>query len=262
MFTLFRWLERLSLDAVIVAVLWALALEAGQGAVDGGTLVVLCLATWLTYVADRLRDAAPGRTVPLTERHLYYRDHYRQFRTAWLAAFPVAVLLAFLFLPLWKVLWGWVLVGVVLLYLYLLGRIRNPGSRLLLKRLAVPLIFTGGVAWMAESWRTPEGWCGTAVLLLGALANLFLISCQESGEEERPVWLPRSLGAAMILLVLAGNASLAIYWPAGAAALYCAAVYYVLFLRIKVREVEMIRMWADATLMDAAIILLILQIWV
>jgi len=260
---LVKWLERLSLDAVVVAVVWGIGLAQAAGRPMGiGTAMVLAMATWLVYVADRLRDVGPGKVTPKTDRHLYYDRHYKPFGLAWLGGFAVVILLAVAVLPPWKILWGWVLVLGIVWYLWKLGKDLGAGQRLLLKRTAVPLLFCLGVAWMAESWRTPEGWCGTAVLLLGALANLLLISCQESGGENRPAWLPRALGISMILLVLAGNASLAVYWPAGVAALYCAAVYYVLFLRIKVQEVEMLRMWVDAALMNAAIIVLILQIWV
>ena len=57
---LVRWLERLSLDAVIVAVVWGLALGKDTG--NPGLLVsivILGCATWLTYVSDRLWEVRP-----------------------------------------------------------------------------------------------------------------------------------------------------------------------------------------------------------
>jgi hypothetical protein len=252
--------ERFSLDAVFVAVLWCVALwqVAGVG-MDEGSLLVLTLATWLTYVADRLRDTAPGKAVPDTCRHLYYRDHYKAFRKAWLGTFPLTVLLAFVFLPMWKFLWGWVLVALILVYLHLLGRMKVASHRLLLKRLAVPLIFTVGVGWMAEGWRTMEAGAALLVLFFAALVNVLLISQAEAKGEASPVWLPGLTGGAMVLLVLAGNGALLIHWPVGIAALYCALVYFVLLLRIRERGVELIRLWTDATLADGAILILILQ---
>ena len=76
----FKWLERLSLDAVLVAVVWGLALGG-----KGMGLIVLGLATWLTYVADRLWEVRPGKPVPQTDRHSYYKSNYTVFRTVWLA---------------------------------------------------------------------------------------------------------------------------------------------------------------------------------
>jgi hypothetical protein len=256
-----EWLERMSLDAVIVAVLWGVALGQVSGVgMDAGTVLVLALATWLTYVADRLRDTAPGREVPETSRHLYYRKHYKAFRTTWLMMFPLTVLLAFVFLPLWKLQWGWVLVAVILVYLHLVGRMRAGSPRMLLKRLAVPLIFTAGVGWMSESWRTMDGGMGLLVLFLAALLNVLLIALEEAREETSPRWLPGLLGGALVLLVLAGNASLLVYWPVAVAGLYCALVYFVLLLRIREGGVEMIRLWTDAALADGAILIILLQL--
>ncbi|MEX0331552.1 MAG: hypothetical protein AB3N64_09035 [Puniceicoccaceae bacterium] len=260
MFAFFRWLERLSLDAVIVAVLWGWVLSLLAGlTVNPATLLVLAMATWLTYVADRLRDTAPGREVPETSRHLYYRRHYNQFRTIWLAVFPMTVLLAVLLLPLWKVLWGWSLVAIIAAYLHLLGKAANPSQRLLLKRLMVPIIFTAGVGWMAEGWRTMESGAAVLILFLASLVNVLLISMEEGKDSLVPRWLPGFLGASLVALVLAGNASLLIHWPVGVAALYCSMVYFVLLLRIKGSRVDWIRLWADAALADGAILIVILQ---
>jgi hypothetical protein len=257
-----QWLERMSLDAVVVAVLWGVAQGlAGGASISFGILLILALATWLTYVADRLRDAAAGRNVPTTCRHLYYRNHYKEFRIAWLVAFPVTIVLALVLLPLWKFIWGWVLVGLIIGYLYSVGKTVDASRRLLLKRLAVPLIFTAGVGWMTEGWRTAEGGVGLLVLFMAALCNVLLISSQEKREKTLPSWLPGLLGVTLVALVLAGNLSLLIHWPTGVAALYCAMVYFILLLRIKERGLKVIRLWVDAALADGAILVILLQYW-
>lgn len=255
-----RWLERLSLDAVFVAVLWGMSLGAAAGGMPPpGELGVLAMATWLTYVADRLRDVRSGRPVPLTDRHLYYQNHYNEFRGAWLAGFLVVVPAALLMLPAWKFAGGWVLVGGILLYLWLVGKIRAASARLLLKRTAVPLIFTLGTAWMAEAWRTGAGLATAAVLLAGALANVLLISRREADPETAPGWLSPAAAGSVGLLALACLAAFPFHWPAGVAALYGTAVFAFLLNRIRETGLDHIRMWADAALADMAILFLLLE---
>ena len=255
-----KWLERLSLDAVGVALLWGGALGMlGGHSLRAGDWIVLALATWLTYVADRLRDAAPGRETPLTDRHLFYERHRKVVSLWWLGLFALVFLAAVILLPVWKLLWGWTLVVGIAGYLWFLGQPLGFSQRLLLKRICVPLIFTLGVGWIAESWRTPEGLLASAVLLAGALANVLLISYQENRDKELPAWLPRLLGGALLGLLVLGNGALLVRWSIGVAALYCAVVYFVLFIRIKAQGVGMVRMWCDAALADGAILILLIE---
>ncbi|MGC9450433.1 MAG: hypothetical protein ACP5I4_03210 [Oceanipulchritudo sp.] len=258
--SLTRWLERLSLDAVMVALLWGLALEeVSRRQLRMGDILVLSLATWLTYVADRLRDAGSDRETPQTDRHLFHERNRKPISLIWLALFALSFLIAVILLPVWKLLWGWVLVMAIVAYLWVLGQRLSSSRRLLLKRIAVPLIFTAGVCWMTESWRTREGILASLVLLAGALANVLLISYQENRDKGYPPWLPRALGGSLFGLLLLGNGFLLLHWPFGVAALYGAAVYFILLLQVKARGVEWIRLWVDATLADMAILILVLE---
>ena len=197
-----KWVERWSLDAVVVAVVWGFVLGGIVGyPMNWKTGLVLGLATWLTYVADRLRDS---RGEVVTDRHLYYRIHYKTFMRIWLTCFVLSILLAVLVLPLWKVIYGWLLVAGILLYLYGVRQFSNPSGRILFKRLAVPVIFVLGVGWMAESWRAPEGWFASFVLLSGAVSNLLLISCRENKQGEEISWLFPAFVLSLCILALTG----------------------------------------------------------
>ena len=259
---LVKWMERLSLDAVLVAVCWCASLGAAAGDMpDVGTFAILALAVWLAYVADRLWEVRPGRSGPSTDRHSYYQNNYTAFRSLWLVLFPLGAILGYLLLPQWQFLGGWVLVALVGLYLWIIGRTDDFSRRLLLKRTLVPLIFTGGVTWMAAGWTTVQGLAATGVLLFTSLANVLLISLQENRREGGPPWLGRLTGISLFLLLVVANGLLPLDWMIGLAALYAVGVYFVLYIRIRAAGVGMIRMWVDAALLDAGLIILILKLW-
>ncbi|MGA1205899.1 MAG: hypothetical protein ACO3ZW_08880 [Opitutales bacterium] len=246
----FDWLERLSLDAVLVAMAWGLAL--GGRMMD---LLVLGIATWLAYVADRLWEVRPAKDVPQTDRHLYYLNHYRKFGLAWVMGLGASTTLALLFLPLWKVLGGCALVALISLYLYLLGRPMGFSGKLALKRSVVPLVFAAGVVWMSESWRSTDGIAGSMVLLSAAFANLLLISCRENRDQFLPAWLPRATGASLLGMLLVANAALLVHWPVGVAGLLCCMGYFVLMVRIRAADVVHARAWADGCLLVSGLLL-------
>jgi hypothetical protein len=255
---LIRWLERLSLDAVIVAVVWGIALaELAGGKLDLWPVVVLALATWLTYVADRLWDVRPGRPVPETDRHRYYKCHYRSFAFAWSAVFVCVVLVAILDLPVWKWAGGWGVVACVVGYLALLARDWGPSSRLLLKRIAVPFIFTIGVGWMSECWRVLAGWPALGILLCGALANVLIISYWESHDTTRPRWLLPACWASVAGLASVGSVTLLLHIPLGGAGLVSAAAYAWLLMNVRPGSGVPVRALVDGVLAVSGILLLL-----
>lgn len=250
------WLERLSLDAVLVAVVWALALGGGAHIIG---VEVLALATWLTYVADRLWEVRPGREAPRTDRHLYYQRHYKTWRILWLAGFVFVVGLALVGLPVWKWAGGWLIVALVAIYLYFLGKDLGARKRLLLKRTVVPLIFVAGVGWMAESWRTPETCLGTAVLLAGALVNVILVSTWESAEGALPAALRWLYLAGLTGLGLMGLAGLIIAVPVGLASFTSLVGFLLLHSFIHKERSGNLRVVADLVLILAGLVLLVAQ---
>lgn len=254
----FKWLERLSLDAVFVAMAWGVALSHMMNRHGiGHDMVVLAIATWLTYAGDRLWEVRPGRIPPETERHAYYKNHYREFFALWVLAFAVVCIVAITGLPAWKVAWGWLIVFMIISYLLLVDRIAGFSQKLLLKRTVVPVIFTTGVVWMTESWRSVQGIAGSAVLLFAAFANVLLISYWESHDRNRPKWLEGYAAASLLFMLVFSNAALYLDLSLGLAGLLCAGGYFYLFIRIKTGVATHVRAWVDAILVGAALVVLL-----
>lgn len=250
---LFRILERLSLDAVLVAVVWGFALGGA-----GPEMGILAMATWLTYVADRLWEVRPGKVVPETDRHLYYKNNYETFRILWAIGFAAAVLLSFKYLPGWKMGWGWVLVAVITGYLWMIGNIRNTSHRLLLKRIIVPLVFVSGIVWMTESWRSEAVIVGSVILMSAALSNVLLISYWENHDKEMPEWLPRLTVKSLMALLICTTVIMPMHWQSGLAGLFCFAGYGYLFWMIRKRRASYARAWVDGILVVAGIVVVLL----
>ncbi len=257
--TICQWLERLSLDAVIVAGVWGagLSITAGRSGILHDILI-LGLATWLTYVADRLWETRPGNDIPDTDRHRFYSSHFRQFKYLWIAVFVVSVSYAVMVLPLWKIICGWSLVLAIGGYLFAIARIERDASRMLFKRVLVPLIFTAGVILMSDAWRTWESMAGAILLLNAALSNVFLISYRENRDEEMPQWLPGVTIKSVFTLMILANAALFIHWQAGIAGLLCFAGYFVLFVKLRSGYAGRVRIWVDGILAAAGLLLLVL----
>lgn len=254
-----KWLERLSLDAVIVAVVWGIALSTSAGRTGVfHDMLILGLATWLTYVADRLWEVRPGKDVPETDRHLYYRRQYRKFKSLWLVIFAGTVLYAVAFLPGWKLLWGWGLVMAIVAYLYYLTRIYKASVRLLFKRISVPLIFSAGIALMSEAWSSLDSVAGLVVLLSAAVSNVLIISYQENRDRNMPDWLPSMAIKSVFALLVASHVALFIRWPVGVAGLVCFIGYFVLYIQLGARKLEHLRFWVDAILTIAGTLILVL----
>lgn len=203
-----RWIERLALDAVLVALAWGWALsQAVDGRRSPETALVLGLATWLTYLADRLRDSRPGVSPPATDRHAFSRRYWKGLSALWGMVFLLTATWAHLRMPGWKLAGGWLLAGCIVAYLGLLFLPLKGSTRLLAKRLVVPLVFTAGTAWMAEAWRTPSGRTGVLVLFLGAMLNLFIISHAEARKADLRLLARRGAvlsWAALAMVVAAG----------------------------------------------------------
>ena len=241
------------MDALIVAVLWGMALQMR----DPIEILILALATWLTYVADRLRDVEPGRGVLSTDRHLYYGNHYKLFCGLWLGGFALVILMALLVLPFWKTGWGLVIVAGILLYLWLVRNIEHAGKRLLLKRTAVPLIFAVGVCWMSEGWRSHAGIYMTVLLLAGAMVNVLLISYWENRDKELPKWLPHLLGASLVGMFCLSQFGLVYFTVPGIGGLVTAFAYFVILLLVQAGKVVHVRAWSDLALAAGAMVIMV-----
>lgn len=257
--SLLTWLERLSLDAVIVAVVWGVALSglAGRSGVFRDMLI-LGLATWLTCVADRLWEVRPGGQFPSTDRHAYYKRHYKLFRNLWVFMFAATAATAAAVLPDWKFLQGWGLVLLIIVYLLALAGVRGSFKRLLVKRVAVPLIFTAGILWMSEGWNQLEPVAASLVLLWGSFTNFLLISYRENRDNAMPAWLPRFALLSVFVLLGCANVALFIDLRAGVAGLACFLGYFMLYIHLRAGRDCRVRSWADGILAASGLLLIAL----
>lgn len=254
------WMERLSLDAVLVVVLWALALGLlGTGQVDGTAVLILGLATWLVYVGDRLLDVRRGTKV--SARHRFYARYAGRFAVGWGIGFVVTFYVAISGLHLRQFEFASCVAVAVFVYWAVVCAIRSKGLRLLFKRLLVPIILSAGVGVMTEAWRSREALVCLGLLFLGASLNLCLISIEETRFESGVYARALGISSLWLMCVLALLGILLIPWsvPLSGAALYGALAFGVLRRRLLQRSVKGVRMWSDAILADMAFVLLLLR---
>lgn len=256
---IFRWSERLSLDAVIVAIAWGIVIgRFATISIRFLDLFILGLATWLTYVADRLWEVRPGKMPPETDRHLYYRKNYKIFKLIWIINLIFSIALATVYLPVFKLLWGWGIVASIVFYLWLISRLENPSSKMLLKRTLVPLIFSAGIFLMMEGWRTPMAAIASSMLLSLALSNVLLISYWENSHGNRPKWLMHGTPVSLIILLVCAHVALFFNLPLGLAGLACCGGYFFMFIHIKTASANHVRGWVDVMLAVSAILVVLL----
>lgn len=247
-----RKLELWSLDPVLVALAWWLVLpkRVGHPVAAAG---ILLLAVWLTYVADRLFDARPGREIPPTERHRYFRRHFRAFLSLWIGGFLFGASWAHASLPGELLRDGWCLVAVIVLYLMLVQGVSPGIYRTLLKRISVAVIFTAGLALMSGALATPSGRYGLLALGLGALGNLIVISLAEADSPETRSQLGRIWQVVVLLLLVAGI-GLFPFSPAAGASVLVGLFGFTWMVGTGQREFGLpARLLADGALVDMAI---------
>ncbi|MDP0501257.1 MAG: hypothetical protein Q7P63_14280 [Verrucomicrobiota bacterium JB022] len=197
-----RWLVWLSLDAPLVALVWTLAWSRQlTGSAFHAANVLVPLAIWLGYVADRLLDVrrSPGGHLD-TERHAFYRRYQRTWLVIWLVALAVEFGLSLLWLDGAQWLRGVVLAGLSLGYALSLAWWRG-WPRILYKRVAVSLLFAGGVLVFLP-WGEEAGHAWLCLSLL-ALINLLQLTSWQAGSR-RLGWfaLQFACAAGLMLLVM------------------------------------------------------------
>jgi hypothetical protein len=90
---LWLWPNLLSLDAPVVALLWQILFaRCFHARVDFLPSVLLVLAVWLIYAADRTFDAWRGATA--RPRHEFYRRHWKTLLPLWILALAAGSALA------------------------------------------------------------------------------------------------------------------------------------------------------------------------
>lgn len=200
------WINILSLDAPLVAVVWqALLAQSFMLPLRPAARLVLGLTVWAIYLADRILDVRTPPAGPESARHQFYRRH------PWLAAGLLLLVLALDFLVILSELSPQVvrhgLIASLGVGFYLLVFHARRLALPIPKELAVALLFTAGTFVVAATWAPSP----TVILLAPAAsffllcaANLIAIECWEWRElrvEPAPHPLVRALGQAYLLWV-------------------------------------------------------------
>jgi len=149
------WPNLLSLDAPAVALLWqVLFVRCFHASAGAETAVLLAVAVWLIYAADRMLDAWRGAGT--TPRHEFYRRHWRAVVPVWVALLAAGGWIAWMRLPapLWSQ--GMLLTTGVGAYLGAVHGAPNWWRRNGSKEAAVGVVFALGVSlavWpMVHTW--------------------------------------------------------------------------------------------------------------
>ncbi len=211
---LWLWPNLLSLDAVIVALLWQqLFASAVSVPLSGAERCGLAFAVWAIYLTDRTLDSSRDASLP-SARHVFYRKH-RLLALILAGSVLAAGAAAYCFLSRGIMLAGLALSGVVAFH-FLTVHTRFAFHERLPKEISVAAVFAVGAALvpLIKSWFVPT--LTSAVFLFGVLCALNCASVEHREWQrfgrthfEQPSassnWLCRNLQfiAAMVALVAA-----------------------------------------------------------
>jgi len=274
--SLLNWVNILSLDAPVVAVLWqGFFAQLFHVHITLAARFVLGFSVWLAYVADRWMDGwmlPPGAAVTL--RHQFAQRYARAIAIAWALVFVGNFMLALIGLSSREFMFGLGLAVVVLGYLafvhfrslhHLVGRT---------KELLVAVVFSAGstvfvLANFSGNAR-PLLWCALVFGFL-CLINCLLVSGWERAEDARQAqpsmairWnVTPTVSRQIALGAMVGVAAVSALWwkrPLGWTSL--AAGISFLFLATLERfprnvSIEERRVLADATLLSPLVIVLL-----
>ncbi len=177
----------LSLDAPIVAVVWLGAFsQAFDSPVVLSVYVVLFLAVWSIYVADRLLDGLRQKNWSLaTGRHRFVRRHQKRFLSLLAVILPLAAVITLESLSVDLILAGLILCLMVVLYFTAFVRLFPQLKPLRAKEFACGLVFAFGTALGVDVVRDgvfiEPGKYLTPILLFAALCifNCLIIAARE-----------------------------------------------------------------------------------
>lgn len=196
----------LSLDVVVGAIVThiiASRLPNGHGKVSWVSTLLVGIAVFMIYVADRLLDNRKPDHSP-TPRHAFHVKH-EQLLTKVLLGLGIAACVLLFWLPA-KVLWfGLGLTGLVALYLWFAFRISVTHTAQVFKEPLVAIVYTAGIWGPAILTKTSLAWESPVLMgLYGLLAfqNLLLFSWFESLELEEGFSLAIAWGTETVSAVL------------------------------------------------------------
>lgn len=214
------WLNLLSLDAPLVAVVWLVWFARCTATpINWYAVGALALSVWFIYVSDRLMDALPGARSHPAPRHLFYRRHWHLFAGLAISALFALGSMCVRIQP--QVLRnGFYLLSAVLVYFSAIHFMPAAQRKRWPKELAVGLIFALGTS--VDIWTRMQEPIGTLiipVLLFGSLCWLNCVGIEywewtrySLSSHQMPCSLTLCVGARLPAFTLAASCITAVFW--------------------------------------------------
>jgi hypothetical protein len=188
------WPNLLSLDAPVVAVLWQMLFaRCFHSGVNSIATILLSLAVWLIYAADRVLDARDETA--RQPRHEFYRRHWRLVVPMWSAVLILAGWLAWTRLPSPIFERGLLLLAAVAMYMMAVHGLQREWP----KEAAVAVLFALGAS--LASWSDVHSVADAATIVL--FCCLCWINCAAIEQWERRENTRWPVGAAALLVAAA-----------------------------------------------------------
>jgi hypothetical protein len=239
------WPNLLSLDAPVVALLWQLLFaRCFHVAVEPLPSILLALAVWLIYAADRTIDSFTG--TDLRPRHEFYRRHWRALLPLWIAAFASGAALAVTRLDRAMFYQGCLLGAAVVGYFAVV----HLGALQRTKEAAVAVLFALGATLSA--WPNVRTVADVAAIAL--FSCLCWINCVAIERWESESGWPIAGASAMVAICAAPLAFSG--RPVLGAAVAASAVCFVILDRSRARfSTDALRVLADVALLSPLFLL-------
>jgi hypothetical protein len=194
------WPNLLSLDAPIVALLWQLLfIRCFHGQLGMLPAVLLALAVWLIYAADRMLDAWRGCLEQ--PRHRFYRRHWKAVLPVWIAVLGTGIWLAWSRLPGPLFIQGGLVASGTGAYLAAVHLAPSLVARTRAKESVVAVLF--GLGASLAAWPGVQTSADVLAILLFSCVcwmNCTAIEDWERGENLRPSLI---IAAALVAVVAA-----------------------------------------------------------
>jgi hypothetical protein len=195
--TVWLWPNLLSLDAPLVALLWQILFaRCFHARVDLLPSILLVLAVWLIYAADRTLDAWTGSGA--RPRHEFYRRHWRTLLPLWIFVLAAGTALAWTRLTTELFLRGVALGGAVILYFALL----HCGIFQKTKEAAIAVLFALGAT--ISAWPNIRSAADVeAIVLFSCLCWINCVAIEHwEGESKWPIAAAAGLVAIAAVMLL------------------------------------------------------------
>jgi hypothetical protein len=197
---LWLWPNLLSLDAPLVALVWQILFGlCFRTGVHWLPAILLSVAVWAIYAADRMLDAWRGDAPE--PRHQFYRRYWRIFLPIWIGVVSLGGLLAALRMEESLLRRGVALSAAVVLYLGIVHLAPARLRRLWPKEIVVAGLFAIGAS--LETWPRVRGADDALTIVL--FSCLCWINCRAIESWERraaPEWPVTALAAAVAAVAL------------------------------------------------------------